>query len=125
MLFRSRIDHRSNAERGIGLLPTIHEGYAVRAIEDRAKREAEEGGREYVPVTERRRINETRRRINARLRKIMDEIRQIVLSRLERARSQQRKRTSQRTVGRAKPRQKKAYAPQRGRRTSPSGGLSK
>ncbi len=55
----------------------------------------------------------------------MDEIKQIVLMRLERAKSQERKRSAQRTVGRAKLRQKKAYAPQRGRRTSPSGGLSK
>lgn len=79
----------------------------------------------YVPVTERRRINEARRAINRRLKRIMDEIKQIVLMRLERAKSQERKRSAQRTVGRAKPRQKKAYAPQRGRRTSPSGGLSK
>ena len=56
-----RIDQRSNAERGICLLPTVHESYAVRAIEDREKRKAEKEGREYVPVTERRRINEARR----------------------------------------------------------------
>ncbi|MDO4798157.1 MAG: MobA/MobL family protein [Coriobacteriales bacterium] len=120
-----RIDHRSNAERGTGLLPTIHEGYAVRAIEERARKEAEEG-REYVPVTERRRINERRRRINRRLMRLMEEIREIVLSRLERAKSEKTKRAAQRKAAqRRRARRKRPYAPARGRHVSVSGGLSK
>lgn len=121
-----RIDHRSNEVRGIELLPTIHEGYAVRAVEERARREAEREGREYVPVTERRRVNETRRRINRRLMRLMEEIREIVLSRLEEARSQRAKRAAQRKVAhRRRARRKRPYAPARGRHVSPSGGLSK
>lgn len=36
--FSERIDHRSNAERGLDALPTIHEGPAVRAMEKRGIR---------------------------------------------------------------------------------------
>lgn len=46
-----RIDHRSNAVRDLDAEPTRHEGYAVSAIEARAKAEAERDGAEYVPVT--------------------------------------------------------------------------
>lgn len=122
----ARVDHRSNRDRGLELLPTIHEGYAVRAVEERARREAEREGREYVPVTERRRVNEARRRINRRLMRLMEEIREIVLSRLEEARSQRAKRAAQRKVAhRRRSRRKRPYAPARGRHVSPSGGLSK
>lgn len=106
--------------------PEFDEGYAVRAVEERARREAEREGREYVPVTDRRRVNELRRRINWRLRRIMDEIREIVLSRLERAKSEKTKRAAQRkTAHRRRARRKRTYAPARGRHVSPSGGLSK
>jgi hypothetical protein len=47
-----RIDHRSNAERGMDAEPTAHEGCAVRGIEARAEREAERDGRKYEPVTD-------------------------------------------------------------------------
>ncbi len=33
----ARIDHRSYKEQGIDLIPTIHEGYEVRAMEKRIK----------------------------------------------------------------------------------------
>lgn len=40
------IDHRSNAERGIDAAPTVHEGYAVTAMERRAAEEARQGRQE-------------------------------------------------------------------------------
>jgi len=57
-----QIDHRSNAERGIEDTPTIHEGYAARAIE-------EQGG-----VAERCEINRQIRRENADRRQAQQEI---------------------------------------------------
>ena len=58
------IDHRSNAERGIDAAPTIHEGWAVRRAEARAEAEALAEGREYEPVTGKRRENVLRRGLN-------------------------------------------------------------
>ena len=57
-----QIDHRSNAARGIEDTPTIHEGYAARAIE-------EQGG-----VAERCEINREIRRENAYRRQVQQEI---------------------------------------------------
>lgn len=52
-----RIDHRSNAERGLDAEPTRHEGYAVAAMEARAEAEARREGRRYEPSTDRRAEN--------------------------------------------------------------------
>ena len=61
-----RIDHRSNAERGIDELPTIHEGPAVRAMEARGIR------------TEKGEFNRRIRSLNASLREIRKKIKSIL-----------------------------------------------
>lgn len=61
------IDHRSNAERGIDAEPTKHEGYRVTYIERKAQAQAEAQGREYVPVTDKRRENIEITSLNAKL----------------------------------------------------------
>lgn len=55
-----RIDHRSNAARGIDDIPTIHEGYAARAIEARGE------------VSERMEINREIRRKNDLIHRLID-----------------------------------------------------
>ena len=120
-----RIDHRSNKARGIELLPTLHEGPAVTALERRAEREARDRGREYVPVTEVRRENLRRKRINEMLREVIRMLTELMRTRLERARTLGQKRAAQRAATRRRPRAKRPYAPQRGRRTSPRGGYGR
>jgi len=51
-----RIDHRSNAERGLDALPTIHEGPAVRAMEKRGIRTEKGEWNRYIKS-----INQTTR----------------------------------------------------------------
>lgn len=55
-----QIDHRSNAARGIDDIPTIHEGYAARAIEARGD------------VSERMEINREIRRKNGLIHRLID-----------------------------------------------------
>lgn len=64
-----RVDHRSYAEQGLQRIPTVHEGAAVRAVEERA---AMEGA--IAPVTSVRRHNEEVRRANGLLRQIAGQI---------------------------------------------------
>ena len=60
-----KIDHRSYAEQGIEMLPTIHEGYMARKIES-------DGG-----ISERCEINREIRQKNNLIREIIDEIKSI------------------------------------------------
>lgn len=60
-----KIDHRSYAEQGIEMLPTIHEGYMARKIEA-------DGG-----ISERCEINREIRQKNNLIREIIDEIKSI------------------------------------------------
>lgn len=60
-----RIDHRSNAARGIDDIPTIHEGYAARAIEARGE------------VSERMEINREIRRKNDLIHRLIDLLKEI------------------------------------------------
>lgn len=121
-----RIDHRSNHDRGIEFIPTIHEGPNVAAIERKARARAEREGREYEPVTDRRRINLQIRAINKWLRRVAMAITELMLSRLEHAKTKRSKDAAKVNVRKGRmPRRKRPYAPQRGRRVSPSGGMSK
>lgn len=61
----AHVDHRSNAERGLDALPTVHEGPRVTEMERRAERAAAEAGRPYEPVTDVRRRNVEIRSLNA------------------------------------------------------------
>ena len=61
-----RIDHRSNAERGMDELPTVHEGPAVRAMEAKGIR------------TEKGELNRIIRRLNASLREIRKKIKSVL-----------------------------------------------
>ena len=123
----ARVDHRSNHDRGLDFLPTLHEGPAVTAVEREAETRAKAEGRPYEPITEVRRRNLLLKAINERIKQIMDEIRKNVMSRLEQARTQQGKRNAQRRVARGtrRPRAKRPYAPQKGRRVSPRGGYGR
>lgn len=60
-----RIDHRSNAARGIDDIPTIHEGYAARAIEARGE------------VSERMEINREICRKNDLIHRLIDLLKEI------------------------------------------------
>lgn len=60
-----QIDHRSNAARGIDDIPTIHEGYAARAIEARGE------------VSERMEINREIRRKNDLIHRLIDLLKEI------------------------------------------------
>lgn len=60
----SRVDHRSNRERGLEAVPTVHEGSAVTAMERRAGADAGDG---RPAATDRRRLNDAIRALNARL----------------------------------------------------------
>ena len=123
---KERIDHRSNKARGVEFIPTIHEGPNVAAIERKAKARAEREGREYEPVTDRRRINLQIQAINAWIRRLVMKLTELMLTRAEHAKSKSGKDAARRNVNRArKPRRKKPYAPQRGRRVSYHGGMSK
>ena len=61
-----RIDHRSNKDRGLDELPTVHEGPAVRAMEARGIR------------TEKGELNRRIRSLNASLREIRKKIKSIM-----------------------------------------------
>ena len=73
-----RIDHRSYAEQGINKEGMVHEGPAVRAMEQRAKEQAEREGRPYEPVTDIRREN-----IEITERNTRAEMRERIIARLE------------------------------------------
>jgi len=121
-----RIDHRSNRDRNVELIPTLHEGSAVTQLEREAKAKAEAEGYQYVPVTDRRRINQRIQAINRWLRRITMLITELMLSRLEHAKTKRSKDAAKVNVRKGRmPRRKRPYAPQRGRRVSPSGGMSK
>lgn len=60
-----RIDHRSNAARGIDDIPTIHEGYAARAIEARGE------------VSERMEINREIRRKNDLIHRLIELLKEV------------------------------------------------
>lgn len=120
-----RIDRRSNTERGINLLPTMHLGPNVAAIEAKAKADAEAHGKEYEPVTERARENERRRKINELLLELVRIMNEFIRTRMERAKTLEGKRRAQRAAARRRPRRKAPYAPQRGRRVGPRGGFGR
>lgn len=65
--FDGRVDHRSYERQGIERVPQVHEGSRVRAMENRAKAEAEAAGVEYEPVTLRGAQNAERRMANAEM----------------------------------------------------------
>lgn len=65
--FDERVDHRSYERQGIERVPQVHEGSRVRAMENRAKAEAEAAGVEYEPVTLRGAQNAERRMANAEM----------------------------------------------------------
>ena len=52
-----RVSCRTLKEQGIDRLPTVHEGPAVRAMEQRAQAQAKREGRPYEPVTDTRKHN--------------------------------------------------------------------
>lgn len=120
-----RIDHRSNRERHVELIPSLHEGPTVTQLEREAKARAHREGREYVPVTDRRRQNIRIARINKWLREVIRMITKLLLVRAEHAKTTTRKRDAQRQIRKSHRRAKQPYAPSRGRRTGPTGGLSK
>jgi len=122
-----RIDHRSFKSRGVELLPTLHEGSTVTLIERSAEERARREGRAYVPVTDRRRENIRRVSINEQLRRLIRMITEAILARIEHAKTQASKRGAEQSVAKntRRPRTKRPYAPQRGRRTSPRGGLGR
>lgn len=121
---KERIDCRSNAERGIELLPMLHLGPYAAAAERAAQDRARERGEEYEPVTDIGRENLRRQRINEWLKKVIQLINELMRTRAERARTLRSKREAQRAAARRRPRRKAPYAPQRGRRTSRHGGLA-
>jgi hypothetical protein len=107
------------------LLPTLHLGPDVAAIERAAREEAEACGEEYAPVTDRARENERRRKINELLMELVRIMTEMIRTRLEHARTLEGKRRAQRAAARRRPRRKTPYAPQRGRRVSPRGGYGR
>lgn len=120
-----RIDHRSNRERHVELIPSLHEGPTVTQLERQAKARAAREGREYVPVTDRRRQNLRIAQINKWLKEVIRMITKLLLVRAEHAKTTVRKRDAQRQIHKTRRRAKQPYAPSRGRRTGPTGGLSK
>ena len=74
----ARIDHRSNAERGIGEQPTVHEGIAARMIEKR-------GGTSVLCEMNRqiRADNALLRTLKEQVQKLMDAVKQGVPALLE------------------------------------------
>lgn len=120
-----RIDHRSNKDRRVELIPTLHEGPTVTQLERQAKAKAEREGREYEPVTDRRRQNLRIAQINKWLKEVIRMITKLLLVRAEHAKTTIRKRDAQRQIRKSRRVAKQPYAPSRGRRTGPTGGLSK
>jgi len=64
-----QIDHRSYAERGIEQIPTVHEGYAARAMEERG--EVSERCQENREIAEKNRLIETLKNV---LREVVEKI---------------------------------------------------
>lgn len=121
-----RVDRRSYAERGVELLPTLHLGPEVAAVERAAMAGTEERGEEYEPVTERARENERRRKLNELLLEMMRIMAKLIRQRMESAKAAEERRRAQRAATRRRrPRRKAPYAPQRGRRVSPRGGYGR
>ncbi|MDO4797216.1 MAG: MobQ family relaxase [Coriobacteriales bacterium] len=120
-----RIDRRSYAEQGVDLLPTVHLGPNVAAIEHAAREDAEACGKEYEAVTDRARENDRRMRINEMLRRLVVVLSELIRTRRERANKLESKRRAQRAAARRRPRRKVPYAPQRGRKVSPRGGYGR
>lgn len=120
-----RIDRRSYRDQGVDLLPTVHLGPNIAAIERAAKTRAEARGEEYEPVTKRARENERRMMINELLRRLVVILSELMRTRRERANKLESKRRAQRAAARRRPRRKTPYAPQRGRKVSPRGGYGR
>lgn len=67
-----RIDHRSNAERGLDALPTIHEGSAVRAMEKRGIRTEKGEWNRYIKS-----INQTMKKLLLHIAGIREAIKEL------------------------------------------------
>ncbi len=67
-----RIDHRSNAERGLDALPTIHEGPAVRAMEKRGIRTEKGEWNRYIKS-----INQTMKKLLSYIAGIREAIKEL------------------------------------------------
>lgn len=67
-----QIDHRSNAERGLDALPTIHEGPAVRAMEKRGIRTEKGEWNRYIKS-----INQTMKKLLSYIAEIREAIREL------------------------------------------------
>lgn len=75
----ARVDHRSYERQGVDMVPQLHEGSRVRAVERRERQRAESLGIEYRPVCDRTRENAERRQLNAlieRAKHLLDGVRQ-------------------------------------------------
>lgn len=70
--FSERIDHRSNAERGLDALPTIHEGPAVRAMEKRGIRTEKGEWNRYIKF-----INQNMKKLLSYIAEIRDAIKEL------------------------------------------------
>ena len=75
-----RVDHRSYAERGVDQVPTLHEGPTVRHVEHAARKRAARVGRQYRPVTERRRENMRIAELNRRMREMVEKMKRSFTS---------------------------------------------
>lgn len=76
----ARVDHRSYERQGVDMVPQLHEGSRVRAVERREQQRAESLGIEYKPVCDRTRENAERRQLNAlieRAKHLLDGVRQM------------------------------------------------
>ena len=67
-----QIDHRSNAERGLDALPTIHEGPAVRAMEKRGIRTEKGEWNRYIKS-----INQTMKKLLSYIAGIREAIKEL------------------------------------------------
>lgn len=72
-----RVDHRSYEERGVEREPMMHEGPAVREIEQREMTRCEREGREYEPVTAVARENADIRERNDAIERIRERIERL------------------------------------------------
>lgn len=76
----ARIDHRSYERQGVDMVPQLHEGSRVRAVECREQQRAQALGIEYQPVCDRTRENVERRQLNAiieRAKHLLDGVRKM------------------------------------------------
>lgn len=74
MRFTERIDHRSHAERGIDEQPTIHEGVAAQAIEQRNARDGTAATAATTVIADRRELNRQIKADNALLRELKAQV---------------------------------------------------